>query len=387
MHLFYNVIGVVIGVQALLMLRVCSPQGDEWRQFNAVKRYLAAVFLLTSLSMFAAQFEMRIQEEQFEKLNAAMLLFFLLISQGFLYSLLILYASPHANRKYLQRTLLPVLPLFTVYAVVCFFMGDVQVYSAEEFMSLLPHEFRLMLRCILLAASIGSVVYGVLLCHKAKNEYDRLIAGYFSETDFARSLWLYKLLWSAEALSIWVVMTYFYTNDVFEILVGLLIAAVFAFYLKEFRKYVRRYPELRPAIIYGQSGGEIAAEQFSAKGNPQKQAVRAQIEKWAERPDKPFTRPRLSIEDVSRETGLPKRKISQYTNQADDNFCSWINKLRIEEAVAMLRDSHDISITEIADAVGFCDLPAFSRSFKKIKGTSPSAFRSDANLQSCTGRE
>lgn len=49
-------------------------------------------------------------------------------------------------------------------------------------------------------------------------------------------------------------------------------------------------------------------------------------------------------------------------------------RLRLERAAGLLRDDR-LSLAQIAEAAGFCDPFHFSRSFKRILGTSPSAYR------------
>ena len=52
----------------------------------------------------------------------------------------------------------------------------------------------------------------------------------------------------------------------------------------------------------------------------------------------------------------------------------YINQYRVEKAAVLLRNTQD-SISYIAERVGFEDINYFSRTFKKIKGLTPGAFR------------
>lgn len=346
--------------------------------------------------MFLAQFEERLPEEKFEKLGACMLLFFFIIGQGILFSILTLYASPYASCKYLRRVLSPVLPWFGLYLVIYFFTGDIHVYSFQEFYDRLPHEPLLMLRCVILVSMTASIIYSIRLCHRAKWEYHRLILSYFSETDFSHSVWLANLLGCAEALSIWVVLTYFYTNPVLEILVGILITVLFAFYVKEFYCYGKRYGQLQPAILLSGGNNTVAVASFDELSKYEDQDVIAStsapklehirfpsedtlcaslLEAWVKRTDKPFVKPGLTIGDVAADIGIPKYRLSNYINDGQENFNTWIKALRIEEASRLLMECPILSASEIAERTGFCDLPAFSRAFKKLKGITPRDYK------------
>lgn len=53
---------------------------------------------------------------------------------------------------------------------------------------------------------------------------------------------------------------------------------------------------------------------------------------------------------------------------------SYVSKIRIEQAVKLLKTT-DLSINDIADAVGFSSSRYFDRVFKETMGCSPSQFK------------
>lgn len=378
--LFYNLSGIVMCILSLLMFAIRRQGGEDGVRFNAAKYFLGIMFMLTGLSMFVAQFNRGVKPTDFEILNPLMLLFFFLIVQGFLWAFFILYASRYASRKVFNKFLLPVLLLFAIYTIAYFFVGDDPVYSAMEFFRRLPDEPMLMLRCVILFALIISVLYSIRLCHLAKREYNSLIKGYFSETDFSRSIWLANLLSTAEALGIWILLTYFYTTPILEFVVGVLIVALFAFYVKEFYEYRKRYELFQPVLLMS-TEQEVAIEVIVEKDivntslEEEDRKCAVLLSHWEMRTDKPFTRPGLTISDVAKELSIPRYRISNFVNRDKGNFCSWITGLRIHEAARLLCEEDTLSISDIARQTGFCDLPAFSRAFKKVCHLSPREYR------------
>lgn len=376
MSIFYSIAGIVIGIMALIMITIRSFPGKEGRRFNFAKRYLTAILVLTSLSMFAARLEVRLEYGDFEELSVAMLLFYFFVGQGFAFSMLTLYASPYASKKYAMRVLLPVVPLFIVYGVMILLKGDICVYSLQEFLALLPNDPRIVMRCVILVAVLVSLSYSLVLCNRARVRYNRMIQSYFSEIRFARGVALSKLSDYVKMLALWVLLTYFYTTPILEMAVVTWIVVVFALYIKEFKEYAKRYETLSPAIGFADSGSDQQTE-IMPYHDPADKELEARILAWTAQENKPFTRPKLTIGDVAKETGIPKHRLSRYVNDKEQNFCSWINRLRVEEAARLLQESRTLTISEIADDTGFCDLPAFSRAFKKIKGVSPRSFRNN----------
>ena len=57
----------------------------------------------------------------------------------------------------------------------------------------------------------------------------------------------------------------------------------------------------------------------------------------------------------------------------------YLQRRRIERAMTLLRD-HDRSVTEVALAVGYDSLGTFSRTFRRVTGRTPSAFRGEAPI-------
>jgi two-component system response regulator YesN len=56
-------------------------------------------------------------------------------------------------------------------------------------------------------------------------------------------------------------------------------------------------------------------------------------------------------------------------------FRDYVLRVRIERAKVLLADRH-VSISEVAQNVGFGDLPHFDKVFKRYAGITPSAYRS-----------
>ena len=83
----------------------------------------------------------------------------------------------------------------------------------------------------------------------------------------------------------------------------------------------------------------------------------------------------LDLEQVARIAGLEKTYFSTYFHQKTGmRFHDWLNSIRVNEAVNLM-SHHDLSITEVAMAVGFQELRTFERAVRKYTGFTPQAIR------------
>jgi len=82
-----------------------------------------------------------------------------------------------------------------------------------------------------------------------------------------------------------------------------------------------------------------------------------------------------SLAEASRMAHLSQRQFSNLCHQIEgDNFISFLNGLRIERAVQLLKES-SLPVSSIAFEVGFEDLSTFYRAFKKSQGLPPRDLR------------
>lgn len=90
-----------------------------------------------------------------------------------------------------------------------------------------------------------------------------------------------------------------------------------------------------------------------------------------------YTNPQLSLSDVASRFGLTEANLSYYFKErAGENFSTYIENLRIEQACELLRRGEH-PINEISELVGYNSDHSFRRAFKRIKCISPTDFRKE----------
>ena len=86
----------------------------------------------------------------------------------------------------------------------------------------------------------------------------------------------------------------------------------------------------------------------------------------------------LTIHELSQRMNIQSKFISQVINELyNQNFCEYINAIRIDEAKSILRDNNFAhkTILEVCYEVGFNSKSTFNAVFKKQTGRTPSKYR------------
>ncbi|MDW7694563.1 AraC family transcriptional regulator [Flammeovirgaceae bacterium SG7u.111] len=98
-------------------------------------------------------------------------------------------------------------------------------------------------------------------------------------------------------------------------------------------------------------------------------------EKCIEYINQNFHNSKLNLELVTKETGMPQRRITNSIQEEFQcNFKTYINRIRINEAKRLL-DETSLHIGEVAYKVGFNNQSHFNRVFKAEMGINPSEYR------------
>jgi two-component system response regulator YesN len=86
---------------------------------------------------------------------------------------------------------------------------------------------------------------------------------------------------------------------------------------------------------------------------------------------------RLSLRRLAHDVGISAHRLSRRFHEVMGvSFRAYLLRVRLERAKRMLSQG-TASITEVAQAVGFGDLPRFDKLFKRDTGVTPSTYRSE----------
>ena len=84
---------------------------------------------------------------------------------------------------------------------------------------------------------------------------------------------------------------------------------------------------------------------------------------------------KIAVENVARRCGMSKSHFSRtFKKEHDITFQDFLIQQRMNKAVKLLKHS-DLHVTQIALAVGYCELSNFTSTFQRTIGIRPSSFR------------
>lgn len=222
------------------------------------------------------------------------------------------------------------------------------------------------------------IIYAVLLIKRARNSPVSL--------QLARLDWLKnteRALWFAAILLL------------ASVIIDVAIAADFAFNDGRFAASIVGMVNLLSVVIVGwvsvQAGkGTVSAETTADAQNTTAAEPSTSAEPEATTPEdeqllislkallieqRLFADTNLNLQKLARKAGQPPRTISRVVNAlTGQNFSQWVNTTRIE-AVCLLLQDDDISITQAMHEAGFSTKSNFNREFKRVTGVNPSAWR------------
>ena len=139
-------------------------------------------------------------------------------------------------------------------------------------------------------------------------------------------------------------------------------------------RYLKRIDELKTAdeisVYLCMAVERMSHKIFSFQGMRHSSALRK-----AERYIRENFGRKISLREISAASGLSAPYFSTvFKNEMEENLSCYLNRLRVEKACAMLKETED-SISGIAGACGFDDQSWFSKTFKNYTGLSPYKYR------------
>ena len=97
---------------------------------------------------------------------------------------------------------------------------------------------------------------------------------------------------------------------------------------------------------------------------------------------KPFTNPKLKLEDLAQQSGIQRHLLSRVLNETyKDGFAHYVNEYRIRMAKQLIQTRDDLTFEGLGYEAGFNSKSSFYAAFKKIVGCTPLQFKKQMEVK------
>lgn len=358
--------GVLCLVTGALLVFVDNGNSEQSKGYMKVKAFVAlAAFLDTILSFIFLYFLSKDYSYLCINTFLAPLVFYFQVFMATT-SLLMLFRSPYMSKHLMYIFIWPVVVL-TLCHGVGYLVEYGLVFDIPSYISYVNTTYSMVVSMLMYMVILVVITCLAVILLRAVKKYNRTLENYYAE---------YPEL-SGKRLDS-VVLSFSRPVVVGSVIVASVFFVVFAVALVNLQ---RLFSLVSPAFTYEQ---QRPVEEQSEPALPEQPEVSESmsiddaVSCWTSRQDKPYLKRGITVASVSAEMKISPRVLSDYLNNVYEvNFNTWINTLRLEQAAEMMLENPKLPFKELYAKVGFSDLAAFAKAFKKCYGVAPGQFRTE----------
>lgn len=305
----------------------------------------------------------------------------LMLHGPFLY----LYISALLERKFQfnKKSLLHFLPffLFNVFVLSTLLFpevsGRLRLDHVEQ-----EHQAPWLFNFFLALTALSGPAY-FLFAFKLFKDFDYQVKNNFSSREDVNPDWLRKLVYSFGA--VWTVLIVFavihhifnlfswkFCTDGLFLSLSVFVIMIGYLGLKQ-KKIFIDYPDKEIDYVTDADTGYSNVLFEDAEANMYLKKIQGYMKQ-----EKPYLNAQLSLPDLASELKIPSHHLSRVINERLNlNFFDFINQYRVEEVKTKIANPKfdNLSLLGIAFESGFNSKSAFNRIFKKMTGSTPSAYK------------
>ena len=273
--------------------------------------------------------------------------------------------------------------------LICFILSAIRYLSLgqEKQVDLLNHIFERDLPVSLYWSSalifLQFFLY-IIASFRLISRYKRIASDHYADHEKVNISWLsstilfFTLCMILAALNGFSGLTPF--SKYYFLVLNILVFLIFIFITRVLLKALTKpeiFSVMDEPVLSRQAAGEIAKYQGSAILDEDRKRMLENLNLHM-RTRKPYLEPELTLDQLSAQTHLKPKVLSQLINESlGQNFFDFVNRYRIEEAKRLLTNPPDkkITVLEVLYEVGFNSKSSFNTLFKKYTGLTPSEFK------------
>jgi AraC-like DNA-binding protein len=359
-----EVIGCI--VMAFVFLALPLPSSKSIIKYRISLQFLAGAYLLLallkiSILVFNLKFINLISIES--------LIISALQAMLFTFALITLINPQLITRRYIYKKIIPLIILLLVSFCFSIWWGNPEITSIHILKEFFWHP-------TVIAREIMLVYYVYLLIsltdefHTQEKKYQNEINNYFSDNSTLQLTWVKYCFYAALTVGIIALLSFIIFSEVFSVILDGLFTLFYLSFGIFYIQYPRTFVYIEPAII------SLENSVIEFQKNPKRSG-------WVELKnqiinEKYFLTTGVNIEDMALHLKIGRTSLSTMINNEEKvNFNSWINLLRIEEAKNLLTENPNLSLSQIAEMIGYTESSNFSRQFKLITNQTPFVWRQE----------
>lgn len=231
------------------------------------------------------------------------------------------------------------------------------------------------LRLVFLAVYVVQFVFYSHMLFMEEKRYNEQILNFSADTTDIQLHWVKYGFVFAVAVGVCAIFTTLHPGAMFILLFNLLLIVFYTFFGIRFISYPHVFESIKnmfePALpVSAEASTEEYQKTDSAKRyNWEELKLKIQDHKL-------HLQPGITIDEIASQIGIGRSMLSALINSEESvNFNMWINKLRICEAKRLLLEEEHITLSEVAERVGYTEQSNFSRQFKAVTNLTPTAWK------------
>jgi AraC-like DNA-binding protein len=206
--------------------------------------------------------------------------------------------------------------------------------------------------------------------HKQEKKYQNEINNYFSDNSSLQLRWVKFCFYAALTTGLAALLSFIAFSEIFSLILDVIFTIFYLSFGIFYIQYPRTFIFIEPAIISLENTVDELPKNLKRNNWVE---IKTQIitEKY-------FLTTGVNIEDMAHYLRIGRTSLSTMINNEEKvNFNTWINLLRIGEAKILIAENPNLSLTQIAEMIGFTESSNFSRQFKLITNQSPFVWRQE----------
>ncbi len=345
---------LVMVILSFLMLSINIPISDKWKPFRNSRNFLTMAYALVAINGYISIF----LESDFESSVLIITRFILLItviSQLLLFTAtyLVFIDSPRAKKRVVIQNVIPIVVLCMILVVIYLFKPLIAIYTG-------------------VGIFLVQFSYYFYIFRREYKRYIKRIEEYYDENEETKVKWIQNNFYISVAFPfIAMLIVAIPSNYVYYGVFSILCTIFYSYLLAQTFRY-------RTNAVFLTKVKNTAKPQFDESETGSYNYIELALNEWVD--DKKYLDNNIGIDELVASFNVSRKHFTQYfTMVKHTTFRSWRMDLRLNEAIEIIQENPDLSVSKLHILAGCSDRGNFHRQFKQKFGLTPTEYKNSIN--------